>query len=94
MHEAITVSIVVEGRVQGVGYRYFARKQALLLGLEGWVKNLPDGRVEILCSGDKDAVNEFAAVLKKGPYLSSVTSIAVTRVPDNTERDPGFEIVF
>ncbi len=66
--------IFYSGRVQGIGFRYTAEKLAADLGLVGWVKNLPDGRVEILCEGPKDRIelllrdiqqSELAAYIKK-----------------------------
>ena len=49
----------VNGRVQGVGFRYFVVREAQSLGLAGWVRNLPDGRVEVLASGPPDIVDAF-----------------------------------
>ena len=51
--------IVVSGRVQGVGFRFFAQSAAVREGLHGWVRNLPDGRVEISAEGDAEALERF-----------------------------------
>lgn len=55
------------GRVQGVGFRYTAESVALELGLKGWVKNLPDGRVEALCEGPRKTLERFLAEVASGP---------------------------
>ena len=58
---------VVEGRVQGVGFRYSARREALRLGLLGWVRNLPDGSVELWVEGNHSALIEYRTWLEEGP---------------------------
>ncbi len=63
------------GRVQGVGFRYTAERLALDLNLLGWVKNLPDGRVEIVCEGDKVKIEELLSQIRGsslGPYIKNV----------------------
>lgn len=57
----------VDGRVQGVGFRYSARREALRLRLSGWVKNLPDGSVELWAEGDREALADFRVWLEEGP---------------------------
>lgn len=61
------IYLSVQGRVQGVGFRYFTQQQARRLGLEGFVRNLPDGRVEVSAAGPKDALSVLVDELKKGP---------------------------
>lgn len=68
----VRAQILVTGRVQGVFFRAFAQERAVALGLTGWVKNLPDGRVEVLAEGEQSQVDELIAVLKQGPPLSYV----------------------
>ncbi|TCK03395.1 acylphosphatase [Phorcysia thermohydrogeniphila] len=65
----------VSGRVQGVGYRAFTRNKAKLLGLKGFVRNLPDGRVEVYAEGEEGALEELLNYLRKGPILARVDSI-------------------
>ncbi|MBK5096479.1 MAG: acylphosphatase [Gemmatimonadetes bacterium] len=65
----------VSGRVQGVGYRWWAVRKAQRLGLAGSVRNLPDGSVEIRASGPAAAVQEFVAALHRGPPYASVHSV-------------------
>ncbi len=68
---------LVSGRVHGVGYRAFARKHALELGLSGYAENLPDGRVEVVAEGPEDALEYFLHFLRQGPRLSKVDEIEV-----------------
>jgi acylphosphatase len=73
------VSVKVEGRVQGVGFRHFTYKTAIRLGLTGWVRNLPDGGVEALAEGPRQRVEEWLEALKKGPPASRVEGISIRR---------------
>jgi acylphosphatase len=59
--------IVVRGIVQGVFFRYTTQREAQGLGLTGWVKNIPDGGVEIVCEGDKEAVEKLVQWSRSGP---------------------------
>jgi acylphosphatase len=68
---------VVLGRVQGVGFRYFAVRAARELGVAGWVRNLPDGSVETLVEGEEAAVELYLERLKQGPSASRVERVAV-----------------
>lgn len=67
--------LLIEGRVQGVGYRYFAYQAARRLGLQGWVKNLADGRVEALAEGKPEDLDAWVAELRRGPAHSAVGRI-------------------
>jgi len=69
--------IVVEGRVQGVGYRDFVQRKAASLGLAGYVMNLKDGKVRVRVEGGRDLIEELARDLEKGPPLSHVQTVAV-----------------
>jgi len=69
------VRYLVSGRVQGVGYRYFIARQAAGLGVAGWVRNLPDGRVEALAQGDEPALAAFEGRLWEGPPSARVTAV-------------------
>lgn len=68
---------VVDGRVQGVYYRASTQEQARALGLRGWVRNLPDGRVELRAQGTRDRVEALIAWCRKGPPSARVTSVDV-----------------
>jgi acylphosphatase len=70
---------VISGRVQGVGFRYFTQDRAILEGLTGWVRNLPDGRVEALAEGDVDAVTRFERALRTGPRSARVERVYIDK---------------
>ena len=72
---------VVSGRVQGVGFRFFAERAANKEGVFGWVRNLPDGRVETVVEGSDDAVERYLAEIRKGPLGARVTDVAVEDRP-------------
>jgi len=65
----------VRGRVQGVGFRAFAAREAHRLGVAGWVRNEPDGSVLVLAEGDDRAAEAFLAWLRHGPPSARVTSV-------------------
>jgi len=69
--------IFVFGFVQGVGFRQAVKRKARFLGLTGWIKNLPDNRVEALFSGPKEQIEEAINFCKKGPFLSEVKHVEV-----------------
>jgi len=73
-----TVRLLISGRVQGVGYREWARGQALDLGLVGWVRNLRDGRVEALACGDDAAIARLVHCFGEGPRLARVDGVDVS----------------
>lgn len=77
--DLVRVRVLVGGRVQGVAYRYFAEKHAARLGVTGWVRNLPDGRVEVLAEGTEPPIATFLARLEAGPALARVDSFEVSR---------------
>jgi acylphosphatase len=82
---------LVNGRVQGVGYRMFAADAARLEGLTGVVRNLPDGRVEVVVEGEETSVDRFEAALWRGPSRARVESIEATALAP-TGRGGGFII--
>ena len=67
--------IVVEGTVQGVGFRWFVRQEARRLGVTGWVRNLADGSVELMASGEESAVRRLVDHVRVGPDSATVTSV-------------------
>jgi len=67
--------IIVKGRVQGVGYRWFARQSAEELGIRGYVRNLPNGDVEVLAQGDDETVDALIERLRRGPSFAHVMDI-------------------
>jgi len=76
------IRCVVAGRVQGVYYRAATAERAAALGLDGWVKNLSDGRVEAVACGSLDALTELAAWLWQGPPAARVASVQVEEWTD------------
>ncbi|PYP88040.1 MAG: acylphosphatase [Blastocatellia bacterium AA13] len=72
---------IVRGRVQGVGYRYFAIRAAAGCNLTGYVKNLADGSVEAVAEGSAKAVESFKKELAKGPSFARVTDVAEFEIP-------------
>ena len=66
---------LVSGLVQGVSYRAFTQRQAQRLTVSGWVRNLPDGRVELVAEGPPAALTELVARLREGPPASHVTLV-------------------
>ncbi len=83
---------LVEGAVQGVGFRYFAWRQAVRLGLSGWVRNLPDGRVEVAAEGDPERLAELEVELRRGPRSASVTKLQRSEIPPEQLVPGSFEI--
>ncbi len=69
------LQLLIHGRVQGVFFRASARREARQLGLTGWVKNRPDGRVEVLLEGDEERVKEFLTWAHHGPSTARVEQV-------------------
>ena len=82
----------VEGRVQGVGFRWFVRERARRLGLSGWVRNLPDGSVEVAASGDSQEVQMLREALAKGPPGANVRALVDLPTEALDELDAPFAI--
>ncbi len=78
---AIRARVIVSGHVQGVFYRASAQRQANALGLKGWVRNLPDGRVEAVFEGEPAAVERMLAWCRIGPPNAYVTDVDVRYEP-------------
>jgi acylphosphatase len=75
------VRVLISGIVQGVAYRAHTKEMAKRLGVNGWVRNLPDGKVEALFEGDKDKVDQMVEWCKKGPPLARVDKVEVEEEP-------------
>jgi acylphosphatase len=69
--------IFVRGRVQGVSFRYYTMQEARRLGVEGWVRNLADGRVEAVFEGDAETVQAMVDWCRRGPPAASVDGVDV-----------------
>ena len=75
-----TVRIIVTGRVQGVGFRYFTVRCANDLSLCGWVRNLPDGSVETAIQGQGEKIEEMIGLLKQGPGAANVSGLEIEEI--------------
>ncbi|MFZ1947533.1 MAG: acylphosphatase [bacterium] len=93
MAEQARARLVIRGVVQGVGYRYFARKTAEALGLAGQVRNCPDGAVEVVVEGDRPAVVAFIEETRIGPRYAVVERVDVDWQTPEGDVD-GFRYVF
>jgi acylphosphatase len=82
---------LVTGRVQGVGFRYFAQAAAAREGIHGWVRNRADGSVEALAEGDAEAIERFERALHHGPAGARVERVEVDAT-NPTGRDTGFTV--
>ena len=79
------VHIIVRGKVQGVFFRASTHKAAEELNINGWVKNLDDGSVEIVAEGEKENLNKFIRWCNKGPEKAEVTEIKIKTLPSTGE---------
>ncbi len=87
----VTRGYLVQGRVQGVGFRYFVLRHAIDLGVCGWVRNLASGEVEVQATGTADQLARLETALRRGPRFSSVTLVTVHELPPGPQT--GFAIV-
>jgi len=83
---------LIDGRVQGIGFRWFARAAARRLGVAGWVRNLPTGQVEAEAQGSAEEVEAFELELRRGPPGSLVTEFAVSEISDEADSPNIFAI--
>jgi acylphosphatase len=86
----IRVRVFVDGRVQGVGFRASAAREAVRLGVRGWARNLPDGRVEAVFEGPRHAVEDMLAWTRHGPAGARVTDMGIHDEQPQGER--GFSV--
>lgn len=86
------VIAIVHGMVQGVGFRYYTRSAAHRFGVRGYVQNLPDGTVKVVCEGRAPAVDSMTAWLEKGPPSARVTHVDVQ--PCASSGYPAFTVEF
>jgi acylphosphatase len=85
--------MVLSGRVQGVGFRYFTRRVAERLELVGWVKNLPSGEVEVRVSGPQRELDSFREQLRQGPPGSRVDRLSEVELAADHDW-AGFKIAY
>ncbi len=80
-------TIIVQGRVQGVGFRYSTRAKAESLNIKGFVKNMPDGSVHIEATGDADSMQSFVSWCHEGPPLARVTDVIIEEASPSVSND-------
>ena len=85
--------LIIEGRVQGVWFRESTRRQAVSLGVSGWVRNRPEGTVEALLEGPRDAVARLVDWCRKGPSAADVAKVHETEETWRGEFD-SFDILY
>jgi acylphosphatase len=83
----MVVHFLIQGRVQGVGFRWFVQREATELELRGWVRNTDDGEVEVVAAGAPADVEELRASLKRGPRGSRVDRVIEHALEENEGRD-------
>ena len=90
MSERVRRRIVVEGRVQGVFFRDTCHQEAVDAGVAGWVRNLDDGRVEVVAEGDPTAVERLVSWCREGPSSAHITGVDVS--DEQAEGLSGFDV--
>ncbi|MFE8701443.1 acylphosphatase [Cytobacillus sp. FJAT-54145] len=80
----VQLHIMVSGKVQGVGYRYFAQMKAVQYGIKGWVRNSDDNSVEIVAVGEQEQVDQFVKVLREGNPFSKVTNVEISQLEESS----------
>ncbi|MFZ0301461.1 MAG: acylphosphatase [Terracidiphilus sp.] len=87
MRSGLVLHFLVQGRVQGVGFRWFVQREASELGLQGWVRNTEDGHVEVLAAGKPADLDELRASLRSGPRGSRVDRVIEHTLAESEARD-------
>ncbi|MBC8387902.1 MAG: acylphosphatase [Actinobacteria bacterium] len=78
-----TYKVVLFGRVQGVGFRYFVESIASKYDISGYVRNTFNGKVEVVCQGEEEDLKQFINEVKKGPAFSVVTDVKIEEIKDS-----------
>ena len=87
INEKIAARVIIKGKVQGVFFRVSTEKEANRLGINGWVKNCPNGDVEAFFEGEKSAINAIISWCHQGPAYSKVTSVNSEIIPFQNQFD-------
>lgn len=90
--ETISKHLIISGRVQGVGFRYFTYRTARELNIRGWVKNLQDGTVETVFTGSPENVYNMTEKLKEGPSRAKVQNVEEVALTTDTDSFHDFSI--
>jgi len=80
-----TYRVLLSGRVQGVGCRYFVEEKANLYGIKGYVRNTWDNNVEVVCQGSEKMLDIFIPKIKKGPAFARVDNVSIEEIQDSQE---------
>lgn len=91
MTKQVRIRILIEGRLQGMNFRYHTQQQAEKLGLVGFVRNLSDGRIEIDAQGEEDKIEQMLAWCQEGPQNTQIKSI-LFRYDEPVERHTDFVV--
>jgi acylphosphatase len=86
-HDHIRLHAIVDGRVQGVGFRYFVLETATVLKITGWVRNTSDGQVEVTAEGERKALERLLDALRHGPRSAYVIQVSQDWQPASDEFD-------
>lgn len=93
MEQKIRMHIIASGSVQGVGFRWFVQRTGSIMELNGWVKNLTNGNVEIEVEGENETVQEFVQKIRGGHPFAKVKELKINSIPING-KDTDFNIKF
>jgi acylphosphatase len=88
-----TFNLLLSGRVQGVGFRYFAQIRAARYNIKGYVRNIDDNKVEIVCQGEPGNLDKFILEVKNGPSFSHIANVEIEEIIDSQVFDV-FEIKY
>jgi acylphosphatase len=89
----VILRFFISGRVQGVGFRWFVARQAGSLGVQGYVRNLGDGRVEVLAQGNPEELERLESYLARGPGRAKVDAVEKSEISDEGAGYKSFEII-
>ena len=89
----MTARFVVSGLVQGVGFRWFVARHARSLGLTGYARNLPNGRVEVVVDGPEEALAELERLLRAGPANAQVEQVERSPAPTTVPVGKSFDVM-
>lgn len=90
----IEMKLLISGRVQGVGFRYFTKTNAREIGVKGWVRNLESGEVEVLLQGDEQDVMKMVELLREGPFPAKVEDLKLVQKNDQPDEiENSFQVI-